>query len=278
MPFWNYPDWKANQSYARDTVVYYNSYLYVAMTDCEAGDNPLTSTYTAYFECGDFGFDKIFPSEENNFNPDNTYTRTMRKWTVADLPFSYYHAKLCGLYGEGFTYSGYGDAGQEVMVLNVYRPEGPDQGPDDPKLKYNWSGYGITRGLNSEWPESEIGELMYHISFVPIELGMPYQEGDETVSGLYWPSHLYQYNTSTFFGGNPYGAFFLPYADGTVRMSTMYYASFSRTHSFSGNPSGSASINSPAFADDYNDDIPELPETDPPTYWTLIGISPDHPD
>lgn len=272
MPFWGYPDWKANQAYTQGTVVYHKTYLYVAMTYCEAGDDPLTSTFTCNFTPGSFGFG----ASETFY----TYSKTMRKWTIFDLPFYYYHAKLCGLYGEGFSFSGYGS--EDIMVLNVYRPEGPDgPDPEDPKLQWNWAGYGTTYGLNSEWPESQKGELVYHISFVPLggqgpDSVMPEQYGDETVSNIYDQSHLFQYNTTTFFiADTQYGGYG---SIDTAKMFTMFYPTFGRTHNFTGDPSGTASINSPSFADNYMDAVPELPETDPPTQWDLTGISPNHPD
>jgi len=280
MPFAGYADWKDTLAYSRGSVVYHKTYLYVAMTDCDAGDDPLSSTFTEYFNCGDFGFDMIYPTEEEP-NPDNTYSQTMRKWSIYDLPCNYYYQRLAGRKTQPGEFESF-ETG-EVMVLNVYRPLGPDDGAGEAKLKYNWRGYGLTFGLNSEWPDPEEGELVYHISFVPLDPAgpesiMPYQYGDETVSGLSFESHLYQYNTSTFFAGDYYGAGTGPFNPGTVRMSCMYLAAFSRTHNFTGDPSGSATLTSPAFADNYFASIPELPVTDPPTYWLLTGINPNHPD
>lgn len=281
MPFAGYDDWKEGLTYSQGSVVYYKTYLYVAMTNCDAGDNPLTATYTESFDCGDFGFNKVYPSLENP-SPENIYTRTMRKWTIFDLPFGYYYSKLCGLPKTPLSALDYANVGSDVMVVNFHRPggaSGPE--PEDPKIAYNWTGYGLTHGLNSQWPEPTFGELVYHISFVPLAQEsttsiMPRQYGDETVSGFAYQSHLYQEGTAVFFQNDPFGG-----GNGifeTVNMAALAYASFSRTHNFSGSPSGTASINSPDFADNYTASIPELPETDPPTSWTLTGISPDHPD
>ena len=292
MPFAGYDDWKDSEAYSAGDIVFYNNYLYIAMTSCDAGDDPLTATYTQYFEVGDFGFNKVFPTEEEP-DPDNTYSQTMRKWTIYDLPFGYYYSKLCGLPGNNLQESQYSNVGTEVMVLNVYRLGGPDDGLDFAKIEYNWSGYGLPHGLNSKWPdpdyvlrrgqetEREIeSELVYHISFVPMDFNglakMPKQYGDETVSGLAFQSHLYQYNTTTFYGGDYYGAENTPYE--SVRMATLFYATFSRSHNYIGDPSGSDSVTSPTFADNYEASVPSPPVTDPPTQWYLTGITPNHPD
>ena len=278
MPFADRDDWKDNVAYLEGSVVYHKGFLYIAMADSEAGEDPLTATHEFTFTSGDFGF------------PDDTFTKVLRKWTIFDLPSGYYYQKLCGRTANPRPFEGfyYGD----VMVLAVYSLGDTD---DFGRIvKYNWSGYGIPHGLNSEWVEPNLiyaknteleqsipSELIYHISFVPIDDGaMPMQYGDETVTGYQYKSHLYQFTTSNFFETTSYGQNTIE----GLKMFTMWYAAFSRDHNYTGIGYGSATRTSPAFADNYTASIPELPEppeTDPPTppyTWFLTGINPNHPD
>jgi hypothetical protein len=289
MPFAGYDDWKDSLTYSANSVVYYKGYLYRAMTAIDAGDNPLTATHEFSFDSGDFGFDKIYPTPAEP-NPSNTFTKVLRKWTVYDLPSGYYYQKLYGRTTAPGASESF--ANGDAMVLTVYSLGDSDQGGRF--VNYNWIGYGLPPGLNSEWIEPNFiyakdtdaeqnisSELIYHISFVPIDEGaMPKQYGDEDVTGFQYQSHLYQFTSSTFFESNKYGD---DEIDG-IRMWTMYYAAFSRDHNYTGIGYGSATRTSPAFADNYTASIPELPEppeTDPPAepyIWFVTGINPNHPD
>jgi hypothetical protein len=172
MSYGPFPAWDEEETYSTGERVSYDGYIYEAMTSIAAGDNPRSATYSLL-------------------------GGTFRKWKVWDYPASYIMARLRRLPGESeislpnevrticvrtdFVAT---DAGYENDVYH---------GPDS----LSPSGYGMPRGMNSNWSPPESGsELMYSFSAVPYEDGKPktYEYGFGADTGIvYQPTTIAPY-------------------------------------------------------------------------------------
>jgi len=140
-PFGPFADWSASVTYAEGDVVYYQGYLYQAMTAITAGDNPRTATYSATLT-DNAGFSGTIGTPA---------TRTMRKWTVWDFPFGIQMARLRGVSPSALYEGGTSAVTYEVKTIYVTRPDRMDLNVYPTVGSY--AGYGLPSGMNQEWNE-----------------------------------------------------------------------------------------------------------------------------
>lgn len=140
-PFGPFDDWSDTLPYAEGEVVYYQGYLYQAMTSILAGDNPRSATYTATLS-DTAGFSGTIGA---------TTTRTMRKWTVWDFPVGMQMARLRGVSPAALYDGGASPVTYEVKTIYVTKSDRYAAGVYPASGSY--SGYGLPAGLNQNWDE-----------------------------------------------------------------------------------------------------------------------------
>lgn len=136
-----FPDWSDSVNYATGDRVYYDSYIYQAMTAITAGDNPKTATFTANLT-DNAGFSATVGT---------TTTRTMRKWTVWDFPVGIQMALIRGVSPSALDTGGTSPVTYEVKTIYVTRPDRTALGVYPTVGSY--AGYGLPSGMNQEWNE-----------------------------------------------------------------------------------------------------------------------------
>lgn len=177
-----YDDWDETQAYAADDVVYYGGYLYRAMTSTSAGDNPRTATYSCTL------------SNTSGLPYGSTLTKTMRKWRLFDLPFSYYQAMLRGIPPKAFsTYGESSSFPDEVRTISAvgFALDGEIATECSPAGYDLFAGLDVTYAVNSLEGVDNI-TLLYSFSAVPIDKvdqllgGQTYLDPTTNYSAIFW--------------------------------------------------------------------------------------------
>lgn len=168
-----YDDWSETETYVLGDVVFYEGYLYVMMGngtfgETSVGENPRSATFTCKF----YDTAEVNSVAEPPATPPYEFEeeRTMRRWRVFDLPFSYYQAMLRGIPPDAFTGSDTGSPlGQEVRTINAVGFKKDGQIVNECSYK----GYGLSAGLDATYSVSSISgytiNLIYSFSAVPLE-------------------------------------------------------------------------------------------------------------
>lgn len=176
-----YPDWSQASTYSEGDVVFYGGYLYRAMTSISAGDNPRTATFTCTF----YNTSGISTSTED--------TRTMRKWRIFDLPFSYYHAMLMGIPPNSFDQYGISSPmPDEIRTICAvgFATDG------EIAVDSSFDGYGISAGLDVTYAVDTIEgvdniELTYSFSAIPMDEleDTTYRDPTTNYQAIFWQTN-----------------------------------------------------------------------------------------
>lgn len=144
-----FPAWDSKKAYALDDRVYYQGYLYQAMTSISPGDDPRTATFT---------------------NSGVTF----RKWTIYDLPSTYLMARLRGIPDNSISdESGVASPMpyevRTICVRNFFQSDESFQEPTSKSLGI----YGMPQGMDSNWAQTEYWDPVYAPSAAAYADGKP---------------------------------------------------------------------------------------------------------
>lgn len=189
-----YDDWSETETYYPDDVVFHDGYLYVLMGanvfgDNSVGENPKTATFTCTFI-------DTAGINSGGLNPPYDYSeeRTMRRWRLFDLPFSYYQAMIRRLPPAEF---GSNQPGRSPLNDNVRTICAAGFSKDgEIARECSYSGYGLFAGLNVTYAVSSISgytiKLIYSFSAVPLDKvdsligGSTYRDSTTNFSAVFW--------------------------------------------------------------------------------------------
>ena len=258
-PYWSGTPWDAAATYPSGAQVSYEGYRYQAMTSISAGDNPRTATYSLL-------------------------GGTFRKWRVWDYPASYIMARLRGIPGHDEV-----TLPQEVRLVQVradYQYNGDPTAdiylvPDS----MSSAGYGMPKGMDSNWGTPAQGELVWSFGAARYDDGKPasydYNLGaDEGI--VFSPTTILpkaRYDLpATPPSMSTYWAFYPAYADETQGQLISCYQTFGRTFNWIDESSAADIIYMPAFADEFNEVGNGAATNNENQIGDTIGTDPDYKD
>jgi len=263
MSYGPFDPWDEAETYSTGDRVSYEGYIYEAMTSIAAGDNPRSATYSLL-------------------------GGTFRKWRVWDLPASYIMARLRGLpenvlANEGGVVSPMPEEIHLVQVRADYQYNGsPEADLYLQPTSMSSAGYGMPKGMDSNWGTPSEGELVWSFSASRYEDGKPYAYDYNlgTDSGIvYSPTTILpKARYDTIVGSNTNWAFYPAYATETQGQLISCYQTFGRTFDWIDEVGATDTAIIPAFADSFNTAGNGFTTNNENPIGDTIGTDPDYKD
>lgn len=216
MSYGPFAAWDSAATYSAGNRVSYEGYLYEAMTAISAGDNPRTATYSLL-------------------------SGTFRKWRVWDYPAAYLMARLRGIPDSAFAdESGVASPMppevRTICVRNFYI-SGIDPSDDTYTAPDSMSsaGYGMPKGMDSNWAQTTYWDPVYAPSAAALEDGAPksYDIGGGVDNAIvYQPNTVAAHILSDLNAGSPEDYLAPAWSTETQGQMISCYQTFDREYGF----------------------------------------------